>query len=195
MPPERGLRRARRPTPCGTGTARARGKYCGRPPRDPGAWSSPFASLPEVAHECRELARRPFSFTAGCNLDARAASGDQNRGLECGGLDQLGERSKQRKVRVAERRDRDHPQRVAVRDVGPGAVAPHEYPTTDPPGAIGAFAGCGRERIGAGPGHDDRVEAERTGEPASLAGSLDRVRSRLSLRRGRERDRTRTTLN
>src|SRR5438093_4027236 len=179
MPPERGLRRARRPTPCGTGTARARGKYCGRPPRDPGARSSPFASLPEVAHECRELARRPFSLTAGCNLDASATSGDQNRRLERGGLRQLGERSEERKVRVAERRDRDHAQRVAVRDVRPGAVAPHEDPPTDPPGAIGSFAACGRERIGHTdcPGYHDRVEAERTGELASLAGSLDRARA------------------
>src|SRR6266566_2072417 len=91
MPPARGLRRARRPTPCGIGTARARGTWCGRPPRDPGARSSPFASLPEGAHECRELARRPFSLPAGCNLDTRAASGDQDRGLERGGLHQLGE--------------------------------------------------------------------------------------------------------
>src|SRR2546427_352792 len=89
-------------------------------------------SAPEIAHQSLQLARQPASLAPFSNLDARAPPGHQDRGLELSRLPQIRERLQQREIRLAVRGDADHAQRVAMTEIGPGAVAHDEEPAPDP---------------------------------------------------------------
>src|SRR5688572_24667600 len=85
---------------------------------------------PEFAYQSLQLAWQPARLASGFNLDARAPSGHQHV-LERGGVPQVRERLQQGKVRLAVGSDAHHAQRVAVTQVGPGAVPHDEQPAAD----------------------------------------------------------------
>src|SRR5438093_688610 len=118
----------------GTGNAEQRNPAPRTPPycsafRVP---TSALVSSPKVLDQLRQLARRPVGLAPRLNLDAHPPAGHQDGGLQARGLHQLGEGAQQSEVCVAECRDLDHPQRIAVRDVCPSAVSPHEDSTSNP---------------------------------------------------------------
>src|SRR5256886_13554408 len=89
-------------------------------------------SASEVAHQSLQFTRHPASLAPFSNLDARAPPGHQHSGLERSGLPQVWERFQQREIRLAVRSDADHAERVAMTEIGPGAVAHDEEPAPDP---------------------------------------------------------------
>src|SRR5437879_2216293 len=86
----------------------------------------------EVSHQPLQFTGVPPRLPTSLNLDARAPSGHQHRRLERGCLPEIRERLEQREVRVTIRSDADYAQRVAMAQVGPGAVAHDEKPAADP---------------------------------------------------------------
>src|SRR5881628_4065191 len=88
--------------------------------------SGTHVSASEVAHQSLQFAWEPASLATGLNLDAGTPPGYQHRRLECGRLPQIRDGLQQREVGVAIRSDGHHAQRIAMAQIGPGAVAHDE---------------------------------------------------------------------